>query len=70
MPLTDPQPARPARPSGATAGFLLLSTVLLCAGVGAGLGALVGAVTPLVILGTFCGFGAGFVLVFSRYRTL
>ena len=70
MPLTDPQPARPARPSGATAGFLLLSTVLLCAGVGAGLGALVGAVTPLVILGTFAGFGAGFAIVYSRYRTL
>lgn len=70
MSLTDPQTARPARPSGATAGFLLLATVLLCAGVGAGLGALLGAVAPLVILGTFAGFGAGFALVYSRYRTL
>ncbi len=70
MPLTDLQPAPPARPSGATAGFLLLGTVLLCAGIGAALGALVGAVAPLLILGTFAGFGAGFALVYSRYRTL
>ena len=70
MPISDPQPARPARPSGATAGFLLLGTVLLCAGIGAGLGALVGALAPLVVLGTFAGFGAGFALVYSRYRTL
>jgi hypothetical protein len=70
VPISDPQPARPARPSGATAGFLLLGTVLLCAGIGAGLGALVGALAPLVVLGTFAGFGAGFALVYSRYRTL
>ena len=70
MATSDPQPARPARPSGATAGFLLLATVLLCAGVGAGIGALLDAVAPLLILGTFAGFGAGFILVYSRYRTL
>ncbi len=70
VPLTDSQTARPARPSGATAGFLLLGTVLLCVGLGAGLGTLIGAVTPLVILGTFAGFGAGFAIVYSRYRTL
>ena len=70
VPITDPKTARPARPSGATAGFLLLGTVLLCVGIGAGLGTLIGAVTPLVILGTFAGFGAGFAIVYSRYRTL
>ncbi len=70
VPITDSQTPRPARPSGATAGFLLLGTVLLCVGIGAGLGALLDAVAPLVILGTFAGFGAGFAIVYARYRTL
>ena len=70
MPSSDPPTARPARPSGATAGFLLVATVVLCAGIGAGIGALLDAVAPLLILGTFAGFGAGFALVYSRYRTL
>jgi hypothetical protein len=61
---------RPARPSGAVAGYLLLSVVVLCAGIGAGIGALVGAVAPLLIVGVFLGFFAGLALVYSRYRTL
>jgi F0F1-type ATP synthase assembly protein I len=44
--------------------------VVLCGGVGAGLGALLDAVTPLLIVGVFLGFVAGIALVISRYRTL
>jgi hypothetical protein len=60
----------PARPSGAVAGFLLVSVVLVCGGIGAGLGALVDAVALLAIVGVFLGFIAGFALVYTRYRTL
>jgi hypothetical protein len=52
------------------AGFLLLSVVVLCIGVGAGVGALLGSIAPFAILGTFAGFAAGIALVHSRYRTL
>jgi hypothetical protein len=69
VPTPVPQPARP-RPSGAVAGFLLVATVILCIGAGVGIGALIGAIGPLAIIGTFAGFGAGFALVYSRYRTL
>lgn len=69
MPSPTPKPA-PVRPAGAVAGFLIVGTVVLCAGLGVGLGALVDAVAPLAILGTFAGFGLGIALVISRYRTL
>jgi F0F1-type ATP synthase assembly protein I len=44
--------------------------VVLFAGVGAGLGALLDAVALLLIAGVFLGFIAGLALVYSRYRTL
>ena len=50
------------------AGFLLVSTVLLCAAIGLGLGALFGAAMPLAIVGVFVGFGLGFRLVYARFR--
>jgi hypothetical protein len=52
------------------AGFMIVSTVVLCAGIGLGLGALVGAALPLAIVGVFVGFGLGFRLVHARYRDL
>jgi len=55
---------------GAVAGSLLLATALLCAGVGVGLGALVGAPALLGIVGVFVGFGLGIRLVIARYRDL
>jgi hypothetical protein len=70
LPTTPPEPARPEPPNGAVAGFLLISVVVLCGGIGAGLGALVDAVALLAIVGVFIGFLAGFALVYSRYRTL
>jgi hypothetical protein len=52
------------------AGFLIVSTVVLCAGIGAGLGLLVGAPGPLAVIGVFVGFGLGLRLVHARYRDL
>lgn len=70
MPSSTSQPSRPERPSGAVAGFLLISVVVLGAAIGTGLGALLDATALLGIIGVFVGFVAGFLLVYSRYRTL
>ena len=52
------------------AGFLIVSSVILCAGLGAGLGALVGAPGPLAVVGVFVGFGLGLRVVYARYRDI
>ena len=52
------------------AGFMIVSTAVLCGGIGAGLGALAGAVMPLAIVGVFIGFGLGFRLVYARFRDI
>ena len=54
----------------ALAGFMLIVTAVLTAGVGLGLGELVGAPALLGILGLFIGFGAGFALVYTRFRDI
>jgi hypothetical protein len=54
----------------ALAGFMLVVTALLCAGAGAGIGALLGAPALLGILGLFVGFGLGFALVYNRFKDL
>ena len=43
---------------------------MLCALVGLGIGALVGAPAPLAILGGAVGLAAGFWLVYSRFRNI
>ena len=58
-----------ARDAG-LAGIMVVSTALLCAGVGLGLGALVGAAMPVAIVGLFIGFGLGFRLVYARFKDL
>ena len=52
------------------AGIMIVSSALFCAAIGLGLGALVGAVMPVAIVGVFVGFGLGFRLVFARFRDL
>jgi hypothetical protein len=54
----------------AGAGGLLIATILLCAGVGLGVGALVGAPALLAIVGGFLGVGGGFWVVYSRFKDL
>jgi hypothetical protein len=50
------------------AGFMIVTTALLCAGVGAGVGVLVGAPLALAVIGVFVGFGLGFRLVYARFK--
>ena len=65
--MSDPQ--RPTM-RGAVAGSLLVATIILCAAVGFGIGALVGAAVPLGLLGLILGPVAGIALVRSRFRDL
>ena len=57
-----------AGPAGA--GALLIGTILACAGVGLGVGALLGAPALLALVGGFAGVGAGMWLVHDRFRDL
>lgn len=62
----DRQPTNRA----AVAGSLLVASILLCAAVGFGVGALVGAIGPFAIVGVFVGFALGFTLLYQRFRDL
>jgi 4-hydroxybenzoate polyprenyltransferase len=64
-------PNRP-RPTnrGAVAGSLLLATIVLCAAIGFGIGAVVGAPVPLGLTGLFAGLVAGFAVVYTRFKDL
>jgi hypothetical protein len=59
----------PAR-DAAGAGALLIGTILACAAVGLGVGALIGAPAALAIAGGFAGVGVGFWLVHDRFKDL
>ena len=48
----------------------MIGTVIFCAAVGLGIGAVVGAAAPLAVAGAFVGFGLGMWLVYRRYRDL
>ena len=68
--MTDrPTPSRDGPPTmrGAVAGSLLVATIVLGAGIGFGLGALVGATVPLGLVGLFAGVALGIVLVIRRF---
>ena len=52
---------------GAVAGSLLVATIVLCAAIGFGLGALVGAPVPIGLAGLFAGVVLGIVLVIRRF---
>jgi hypothetical protein len=52
------------------AGSLLVATILLCAAVGLGLGALVGVPVVGLFVGVFVGFPLGVVVVRARFRDL
>ncbi len=59
----------PGRQAGA-AGTILVGSIVLCAVVGLGAGALVGAPALLAILGGAVGLAVGFWLVYSRFRDI
>jgi hypothetical protein len=56
--------------SPVAAGSLVVATIVLCAAIGFGLGALVGVAVPLGIAGLFAGVVGGLALVITRFRDL
>jgi hypothetical protein len=62
-----PSDGRPPTMRGAVAGSLLVATIVLCAAIGFGVGALVGAAVPLGLVGLFAGVALGIVLVIRRF---
>ena len=54
----------------AGAGALLISSILVCAGIGLGLGALVGAPATLALIAGGVGVGVGFWLVYARFKDI
>jgi len=65
-----PRDGRPPTMRGAVAGSLLVAAIILCAGIGFGVGALVGAAVPLGLAGLFAGVALGIVLVIRRFGDL
>ena len=65
-----PQKGRRPSASPATAGMLLVASIVSLGAVGLGLGALVGLPIPLALVGVFAGLGVGFALVYSRFRDI
>jgi NhaP-type Na+/H+ or K+/H+ antiporter len=63
------RPERPGTPdaSGLAAGFMLLSTILGCAALGALIGWPLGATLPLALAGAAAGVVLGFYLVWVRW---
>lgn len=56
--------------SPVAAGSLIVATIVVCAGIGFGGGALIGLAVPLGIVGLFAGVAAGLALVITRFRDL
>jgi hypothetical protein len=55
---------------GAVAGSVLVATILLCAAIGFGVGAIAGAPVPLGLAGLFVGVPLGIVVVIRRFGDL
>ena len=62
--------SQPPAKGAAGAGALLIGTILACAGLGLGLGAIVGAPLALAIAGGAVGVGAGFWVVYARFKDI
>jgi hypothetical protein len=60
---------RPAK-GAAGAGALLISSILFCAGIGLGLGALFGAPAPFALGAGGVGVVLGFYLVYGRFKDI
>jgi Putative F0F1-ATPase subunit Ca2+/Mg2+ transporter len=56
------------RAAAATAGLSVVVAMIAGAGVGYGLGSLVGLAVPLGLIGLFAGLAGGFALVYARFR--
>jgi hypothetical protein len=49
---------------------MLLATIVSCAALGFGIGALIGAAAPLGLAGVFVGLVGGVALVYARFRRI
>lgn len=58
------------RATPATAGFSLISAIVLCAVIGFALGSLVGLAVLAGLVGGFIGIGVGFAIVYHRFKGL
>ena len=65
-----PDPERKSPTRGAVAGLMLVAALLLCAGIGALIGVLVGALPFFLIGGVFAGFALGIYAVRARFPDL
>jgi hypothetical protein len=63
-------PDRKPSNRGAEAGMMLLTAMLACAGLGFGLGTVIGAPVALGVVGLFAGAIAGFFVVYTRFKDL
>jgi hypothetical protein len=61
------EPPRRGDASGYAAGFMIISSILLFAGIGALIGLLVGHVAPLALAGAPVGLVLGFYAVWIRF---
>ena len=66
--MTTPERKPVAR--GAVAGMTLLAAIIVCGALGALVGELTGLFAPLLLLGIFVGFVAGFFAVRARFPDL
>ena len=66
-PIVHPAPDSKPTNRGIVAGSLLLTTIVVCGGVGAGVGAAVGAVGPLLAVGVLMGVLGGIWVVYKRF---
>lgn len=54
----------------AGAGAMLVSSIIVCAAIGFGVGSIFGAQVPLAFIGGFIGLIVGFRLVYTRFKDL
>lgn len=54
----------------AGAGMMLVSSIVVCAAIGFGVGSIIGAQVPLAFAGGFIGLIVGFRLVYTRFKDL
>jgi hypothetical protein len=63
-------PDPPTRADAATAGMVVVASMLVAAVAGYGLGSLVGLAIPLGLIGLFAGLVGGLVGVYARFKRL